>query len=58
MKINPIRILKARSARVILQPKNNEQEFDLYTRKGIMECSENDQISLEEEGFMLGYLSG
>ncbi|HLD88626.1 MAG TPA: hypothetical protein VI894_00315 [Candidatus Nanoarchaeia archaeon] len=34
-----------------------EQEYDLYTKRGVIDCAENDQISSEEEGFMLGYLS-
>ena len=29
---------------------------DIYTKKGIMNYFDNDELDSEEEGFMLGYL--
>lgn len=34
-----------------------ENENDIYSDSGITEMAEDDQLSLEENGFMLGYLS-
>ena len=34
-----------------------EEEKDIYTREGIEDYVEEDGISAEEQGFMLGYLS-
>ena len=33
------------------------EEQDIYTEDGVLDYSENDVISPNEEGFMLGYLS-
>lgn len=33
-----------------------EEEFDIYTEEGIESYVDDDVISPDEEGFMLGYL--
>ena len=36
----------------------NEHRYeDCYYEEGLQESTENDEISSEEEGFMMGYLS-
>jgi len=46
-------------ARYIPMPKISHQikEVDLYSEEGLMHMSEDDEISLEEEAFMRGYLT-
>ena len=34
-----------------------EEEKDIYTEEGVEDCIEGDEISCEEEGFMMGYLA-
>lgn len=34
-----------------------EEEKDIYTEEGVADYIEEDEISSEEEGFMLGYLA-
>ena len=34
-----------------------EEEKDIYTKEGIENYIEEDEISSEEQGFMLGYLA-
>ena len=38
-------------------PEREFEEHDIYTEEGVEEYSENDVISSNEEGFMLGYLA-
>lgn len=38
-------------------PEREFKEADIYTEQGVEDYSENDAISPNEEGFMLGYLS-
>ena len=33
-----------------------QEEMDIYTANGIMEYFDDDEISIQEEGFMRGYL--
>lgn len=46
-------------AKTIRMPKirNNIKEVDLYSKTGATLSRENDEISPEEEAFMLGYLN-
>lgn len=36
---------------------NEEKDFDIYTDLGIEESLEDDEIDIEEEAFMKGYLN-
>lgn len=51
--------LKLKPAKLIPMPKINHElrEVDLYTETGAILSREDDEISTEEEAFMLGYLS-
>jgi hypothetical protein len=51
--------MKLKPARLIPMPKINHElrEVDLYTETGATLSREDDEISLEEEAFMLGYLN-
>ena len=35
----------------------SEKDFDIYTDLGVEESLEDDEINIEEEAFMKGYLS-
>jgi len=34
-----------------------DEDFDIYTKKGVENYVDDDTISATEEGFMMGYLS-
>lgn len=49
----------AKKAKIVTVPKEvmGLDDNDFYTEAGIHDCSDDDEISLEEEAFMFGYLS-
>lgn len=44
--------------RDVIEEDHNMEEEDIYTEDGVSCCSDDDEISSWEEGFMIGYLSG
>jgi len=52
-------MMKLKPAKFIPMPKISHElvEVDLYTEAGAILSREDDEISLEEEAFMLGYLN-
>jgi hypothetical protein len=52
-------MMRLKPARLIPMPKISHKltEVDLYTETGAILSREDDEISLEEEAFMLGYLN-
>ena len=41
----------------IVTIEEESEEKDIYTREGVENFFENDELSSEEEGFMCGYLA-
>lgn len=39
-----------------IKKREEESDEDIYTESGVQSIFDNDAISIEEEGFMIGYL--